>query len=273
MTRLNNKNCPPFLKWLGGKGAMLEEIKKYLPYSFHDYYEPFLGGGSVFFGLQERIHKAYLSDVNRGLINTYNTVKIYPNKIIDELKKITILHSKKFYYYIRDEARSRGMIEKASRFIYLNKAGFRGMYRVNKKGKFNVSYGNYPPERILQKTKILSCSLALQGTTITRQSYLSIKPQKNDFVFLDPPYFSEDKMFTEYTKDGFGIEEQEKLKQFFDTLTSKGVKAMIIHQDSSYIRKLYKDYTIIPVSVKRKISNGVKKNTSACDLIITNYIH
>lgn len=271
MSEENNQNTPPFLRWVGGKSKMLNVIREYLPHSFNDYYEPFLGGGAVFFGIQDRIQKAYLSDVNRGLINSYNTVKLFPHKLIDELEKHQIFHSKEFYYHVRDEIKSKGMVEKAARFIYLNRAGFRGMHRVNKKGKFNVPYGYYSPKNILQRDRIVSCSNALSKATIMRCPYYKIMPKKRDFVFLDPPYHKEEKMFTEYTKDGFTLSDQGQLYSFFQSLSRKGVYAMMTHQDSRYIREKYHKYNIERIPVKRNIANGYAKDTSAHDLIIRNY--
>lgn len=261
----------PFLKWVGGKRTILDEIRVRLPSSFNDYYEPFIGGGSVFFGLGDVIQKAYLSDVNRELVNSYNAVKLHPYELIEEIKKYQNYHCKAFYYHVRDSLLCKGVVEKAFRFMYLNRAGFRGMYRLNSKGKFNVPFGYTPTKSILLQDRIISCSKALEGVTITRCSFDKTKPKKKDFIFLDPPYHKEEKMFTEYIKGGFSQKDQEHVYKYFKTLDRKGAYLMLTNSDTPFIHNLYKDYSINRIPVNRKIANGYANNTSAYDLIIRNY--
>jgi len=271
MQQENKENNLPFLKWAGRKSKMFNIIREYLPNSLNDYYEPFLGDGTVFFGIQDRINKAYLSDINRDIVNSYNTVKLYDRALINELEKHQIFHSKEFYYHVRDETKSKGMVEKAAQFIYLNRAGSKGIYKVNKEGKSNVPYGYYTPKNILQRDRIFSCSYALEKATITRYPYYKISPKKYDFVFLAPPYHKQGRVFIEYTEDGFILSDQEQLYRFFQSLSSKGVYVMIILPDSLYVRDLYCKFNIELIPEKRNITNGYIKNSSTQDLIIRNY--
>jgi DNA adenine methylase len=167
---VSEKKYQPFIKWVGGKRGLLEQIIPLLPKSFDSYHEPFLGGGALFFELYSRGYlkekKVFLSDINSELINVYQVVKEKPEKLIENLKRYKKNHSKEFYYEIRaldrkDDFNDLSSLERATRFIYLNKTCFNGLYRVNKKGYFNTPIGSYKNPKIVDEETILNASEAL----------------------------------------------------------------------------------------------------------------
>ncbi|WP_428086619.1 DNA adenine methylase [Candidatus Thioglobus sp.] len=176
----STKNTPqsqvkPFLKWAGGKRGLIEQLFSKFPTDFNNYHEPFLGGGAVFFELYSRgmlkDKKAYLSDINSELINAYNVVKNNPNKLIANLELYKKSHNKAFYYETRaldrlESFKSFSKLKRATRFIYLNKTCFNGLYRVNSKGYFNTPIGSYKNPNIADKEAILNASKALQNAVI-----------------------------------------------------------------------------------------------------------
>ena len=186
----------PFIKWVGGKRGLLEQLLPLFPDEFTNYHEPFLGGGAVFFELYTQGYldnkKIILSDINQELVNTYNVVKSYPDKLISNLQAYKKEHSKEFYYQIReldrsDEYQKLSDIDKATRFIYLNKTCFNGLYRVNKKGYFNTPIGSYKNPNIADSQVILNASVALQNATILHRSFDKVldSAKSGDFVYFD----------------------------------------------------------------------------------------
>ena len=260
----------PFLRWVGGKTQLLPELKKHLPEQFKNYYEPFLGGGALFFEIADEDKKAFLSDINPDLITTYRAVKNAPNTLIEKLKFHERYDSKSHFYFIRNlQNLIQEAVSRAARFIYLNKTCFRGMYRENKKGEFNNSYGNRKFNLNFQN--LLNCSATLQNAKIERKDFERIRPKRNDFVYLDPPYHKEgSKSFTQYHKDDFTVKDHIRLKEFADKLSKKRVKWMISNSDTTFIRELYAEYKIYKVDVKRNF-NPKRKNKHTTELIIKNY--
>lgn len=272
----------PILKWVGGKRQLLSEIMKLMPQKFNTYYEPFLGGGALFFELAPQ--NAVLNDALDELINVY---KCFESKeFVEELKKKLdehqMNHSEDYFYKIRsldkDENYS-GMsnCEKAARTIYLNKSCFNGLYRLNSKGYFNSPSGKknkvilYDEKNFDEITDYLTRSNVVftSGDYEKALSYC----QKDDFVYLDPPYDTIDgkKSFTSYTKDSFGRDEQRRLKSIVDILTKKGVKVMISNHNTNFIRELYKDYNIHVVFAKRAVNSDASGRGDVEEVIITNY--
>lgn len=198
----NRSKVKPFLKWAGGKTQLLDELNKYIPLNYNKYIEPFIGGGALFFSLNSK--ESVISDSNRELIITYKQVRDNVESVISILK--TFEHTETFYYEIRNLIPDD--LEKdfrAARLIYLNKTCFNGLYRVNKKGLFNVPYGKGKGE-FLQENVLREASRFLQSTQIICADYLEVlgefaKP--NDFIFLDPPYYPVGKYsdFERYTKE------------------------------------------------------------------------
>ena len=194
------KTFQPFVKWVGGKRGLLSQIIPLLPEKFNNYFEPFVGGGALFFELYTRgllrDKKVFLFDINAELINTYNIVKNYPNQLIKELEIFKQKHSKEFYYEVRSWDRQSDFLQKsdiqrASRFIYLNKTCFNGLYRVNKNNQNNVPMGSYKNPNICDYEVILNASKALQNANILNVSYKEVLKyaSKNDLIYFDPPYY------------------------------------------------------------------------------------
>lgn len=260
----------PFLRWAGGKTQLLPELKKYLPKEFKRYHEPFLGGGALFFSLYKENKQSIISDMNRDLINTYKAVRDHPSKLIEKLKFHERYDSKSHFQLIRSMHHViDDPISRAARFFYLNHTCFNGLYRENKKGEFNNSYGNRKFK--LDINKIYNCSAILQATEIKQKDFEKIKPKRNDFVYFDPPYHKENSnSFTRYTKSDFTVNDHLRLKKLADKLNRKGVKWMLSNSDSAFIRELYSEYRIHKTLATRHI-NPKSKNKKKSELIITNY--
>jgi len=254
---VNGKNPCPFVKWAGGKRFLLEELKKNLPEELRskdlysgDYYEPFVGGGALFFGIHKQLKKAYLSDINRDLIFTYKAIQENPDELIELLKIHSRQNNKKYYLSIR-ELDPKIPVEIAARFIYLNKTCYNGLYRVNRQGKFNVPYGTYVNPNIVDEKNILACHEALKRAKVEYKDFKSIKPKKGDFVYFDPPYHPTVDNFTEYTKLSFTEKDQDDLKEFAKTLYKRGVKVMLSNSDSDYIHSIYRKNKFFRIQIVR----------------------
>ena len=272
----------PFVKWAGGKRKLLPQIKEYFPSKINNYYEPFVGGGAVFLNMQ--LSHPIINDFNGELINTYLAVKNDVDSLIYLLKKHKVNNSSDYYYQIRawdrtGELQKRSNTERAARFIYLNKTGFNGLFRVNSKGQFNVSYNSHQKNPAIFNEEVLhAVSLYLNksnATILNGDYYDAIKnAKKGDFVYLDPPYasVSEDKQsFTGYTSNGFGIEEQKRLRDVFDELTNRGVNVMLSNSKVPLIEDLYKKYqeTTKIVAAARTINPHGHGKTE--EVLIMNY--
>jgi len=281
--RLFSTNVKPFLKWAGGKRQLLPELLKYIPKDFNNYFEPFLGGGALFFELYNlgflENKKVYLSDINEELINTYKTIRDNPKELIIKLKEFKTNHNKEFYYKIRELDRDKNYknldnITKSARFIYLNKTCFNGLYRVNKKGYFNVPIGSYKNPNILDEENILAVSKALQNIIIKNFDYKEIlkEVQSNDFIYLDPPYhpLNETSSFTSYTKNEFLQKEQIEL---FKTLKELSNKCFVLksNSDTDFINKLYKDFKIEKILANRAINSKATNRGKILEVLIRNY--
>ena len=193
----------PFVKWLGSKRKLTLDITQYLPSRFGMYYEPFLGGGAVFFSMDAVIDNAYLSDVNQDLIRTYTAIKENVEDVIELLEQHDKNNSKEYYYQIRQEGHVYECpIKIAARFVYLNKTCFNGLYRVNKNSQFNAAWGYYEKPLICDRDNLLAVNGALQKTQLAIHSFEQIEPKEGDLVYCDPPY---DETFQRYTKKVFGV--------------------------------------------------------------------
>lgn len=258
----------PFVKWAGGKRAILNELFSNLPVKINKYYEPFVGGGALFFKLNQS--KACISDINSELITTYEVIKDNPLELIDVLKVHAENHNKTYFYEIRGLTEKTN-IEIAGRFLYLNKTCFNGLYRVNKKGFFNSPIGNYKNPNIIQADNILLCSEALKNTDIKNMEFDKIEPQKGDFVYFDPPY---DKIkrdsFISYDKVDFGNELQIRLRNFASDLINNGVNVMLSNSDTDFINDLYSDsvFTIKKIKVPRFINSDKNGRKPVSELLI-----
>lgn len=271
------KKPTPFIKWMGGKRQVIKNyLINYLPKTFNNYFEPFLGGASMLFYLMPK--KAFVNDINRELIQTYNTIKTAPIELMNELDKMYHKHSSEFFYKMRKKT-FENSLKNSARFIYLNKTCFNGMYRVNSKNEFNVPFSNKTKEKLnlYENENILLISQYLNNNDITFDSDNFSKQlllaKENDFVFCDPPYdYDVENGFDAYTKNSFGKEGQIKLFKILDELNDKKVKWMHTNHDTKLIRELYKDYTIIPMLTNRNInSNPNKRKNTGKEVVIINY--
>ena len=266
----------PIVKWVGGKRQLMFELLKNMPKSYNRYFEPFIGGGALFFELQPE--NAYISDMNEELINLYSVVRDNVYELIEDLGKHEV--SKKYFLEIRNIDRSEkyaelSSIERASRFIYLNRTCFNGMYRVNSQGQFNVPFGHYKNPRIIDENNLLNCSKLLKKTEIKCADFSEIltKVQKDDFVYFDPPYvpLNETSSFTSYTKDGFDIDMQFKLRNVCDELNSMGVKFMLSNSDTKLVNELYANYEIKKVFASRQINANADGRGKITEVLVRNY--
>ena len=266
----------PIVKWVGGKRQLMFELLKNMPKSYNRYFEPFIGGGALFFELQPE--NAYISDMNEELINLYSVVRDNVYELIEDLCKHEV--SKEYFLEIRNIDRTEkyaklSSIERASRFIYLNRTCFNGMYRVNSQGQFNVPFGHYKNPRIIDESNLLNCSKLLNKTEIKCADFSEIltKVQKDDFVYFDPPYvpLNETSSFTSYTKDGFDIDMQFKLRDVCDELDSMGVKFMLSNSDTKLVNELYANYEIKKVFASRQINANADGRGKITEVLVKNY--
>lgn len=273
---MNNTSVKPFVKWPGGKSNLLPELSRRMPTHFGNYYEPFLGGGALFFHLQPK--RAVLSDRNVDLIRTYKVVRDNPEGLISNL--LTHRYSQDYYYTIRNADKYESYLEwsdikKASRFIYLNKTCFNGLYRVNKKGQFNVPMGSYKNPTICNTDVLRACSKVLKNIIVESLDYESIGQYvvSGDFVYFDPPYHptTDGNNFTAYTPGGFTEEYQERLSLFCKSLCEKGVKFMLSNSNTPLILSLYEGFNIEIVNANRSISSNGSGRNQVRELIIRNY--
>ncbi|MDD4298494.1 MAG: DNA adenine methylase [Bacilli bacterium] len=271
----------PFIKWAGGKRQLISEIERRLPKKFKRYYEPFVGGGALFMHLQNQDN--VINDLSDELTNAYIQIKDNPHKLMIKLDEYEAEHSKRgkeFYYEIRDMDRNEEWhnidnLIKAVRLIYLNKTCYNGLYRVNKKGYFNVPWNKKVNVRTYESGNIINLSKFLNNsnTKILRGDFESAceNANKGDFIFFDPPYdMLGGGSFESYTKDGFGIKGQKRLAELFKRLDKKGCYVMLTNHNTPLINELYKEFNIDVVSVKRMI-NSDAKNRIGEETIIYNY--
>lgn len=268
----------PFLKWAGGKRQLLKEIDKYIPLKISTYYEPFLGGGALLFNLQPK--KAIVNDSNYELINAYKVIRDNVEELIQDLEKHK--NTSEYFYELRAKDRTSeysnlSNIERASRLIYLNKTCFNGLYRVNSQGEFNTPYGNYKNPNIVNEFVLRAVNSYLNKNDIKflngdfEDSLKNIR--KGAFVYFDPPYMpiSDSSSFTGYTLDGFGTEDQIRLKNLCDKLNERGIKFLLSNSTAPMILELYKDYKIVYVDAKRNINSIGNKRGEIKEILVMNY--
>jgi DNA adenine methylase len=263
-----------FVKWVGNKSQLAYKIEKLIP-SHVNYYEPFVGSGVVFF--HKRRSRATLVDSNAELMLTYQVVRDHPDELYSSLKNHP-MNDKEYYLNIRGWDREpdfteRSIVDRASRFIYLCKASFNGLYRVNQKGQHNTPFGG---DRLLDFDWdiIEACSKALQDTTLLTGDYQVIesKIQRGDFIYLDPPYHKLDKnSFVGYTANTFEALNQLDLKEFCDRVSERGGKFILSQSDSTEMRELFNSYKIHTVSVQRRVAASADNRGKTTELLIRNY--
>jgi len=279
---MNLIKARPFVKWVGGKRQLINQFKnlgllspKDFDFENNKYFEPFIGGGAVFFEILPK--NSIISDMNIELIKTYQTIKDNVEKLIDSLKK----HENNKEYFLEIRRKSITELDDlsiASRFIYLNKTAFNGMFRVNSRGEYNVPYGKYSNPLICDEDNLLNVSSVLQNVEIYHRDYSEVKKfaQKGDFIYFDPPYYPLNKTssFTSYTKEGFLESTQVELRNIFEELSSKGCYVLLSNSDTDFIRNIYKDIknvNIQQVFAGRAINSDSSKRGKITELVISNY--
>lgn len=270
-----SKKVQPFLKWAGGKSQLLEQYAAFFPQRYNRYLEPFLGGGAVFFYLEP--DEAILSDYNKDLIQCFLVVKNNVKQLINLLKIHKEHHGKEYYEKMRKDYNTKklGKVERVAILIYLNKSCFNGLYRVNSKGEFNVPFGKYRNPAIFDEENLLAASKLLKRTKLCSGDFSKVLDytERDDFVYLDPPYYPLNKTssFTSYTAEKFLEEEQERLANVFKELDKKKCKVMLSNSDTKFIKNLYKDYRIETVKANRAISCIGNKRGPINELVVLNY--
>jgi len=306
--RKKRSKVKPFLKWVGGKGQLINDLVSRLPKEIKStgkiekYVEPFVGGGAFFFFLVSHfdIKKSYLCDINRELVIAYRVIKSFSGDLIDNLKKLEQEYlplsenkRKSFYYRIRDkyneqmpyfnyEEYNNEWINRSSYLIFLNKTCFNGLFRQNKKGEFNVPFGRYKNPTICDEKNIIKVSAALNNTEIFCADFEDSKKfiNRKTLVYFDPPYrpISNTSSFTGYFKDNFNNKDQKRLASFFNNMDKRGAFLILSNSDpknynpnDDFFDKLYKNYNIEEVFANRMINCNAGKRGEITELIITNY--
>jgi DNA adenine methylase len=255
----------PFLPWVGGKRNVADQIIPHIPTGLDTYYEPFLGGGALFFRVRDKFKNHALSDINLRLTTTYNSVKKNPDAVLQKLKEHAEKDSKDYYKQLQLCPDANDPVQLAANFIYLVSQSFYRMYRVAKDNTFRLSYRTnrkLPVETL--KYNMTRCSVQLQGVPVTAGDFSFMEPGKNDFVYMDPPYHKAGEDM--YTPLPFDEKEQIRLKNFADELNKNGTRFAVSNSDTPFIRELYKDYQQNEISVKYQIG----KHPVKTELLITN---
>lgn len=305
MTHQIKKEAKPFLKWAGGKGQLINQIKEWLPSEFvtskkiDKYFEPFVGGGAVFFWLfnNYKINKTYLYDINPEIINSYKTIRDSISPLLVELKKLEAQYLKlskdrrqDFYYKQREEynayiseKRKNHIVRRTALMIFLNKTCFNGLFRVNSQGLFNVPFGRYENPTICDEKNLLAVHESLQNAEIECVDFTHClkKADKNSLVYFDPPYrpISKTANFTSYIKNGFSDTDQRRLKEVCDKLTQKRSKIIVSNSDpknidpeDNFFDDLYKpEYEIRRLKATRMINCNAQKRGQIKEILVMNY--
>ena len=265
----------PFVKWAGGKRQLLAILNDAAPNSFGRYFEPFIGGGAFLFS--QLPDHATIADVNPELINCYQIIRDDVEALMRSLK----LHKNEEEYFYATRAKDLSKltpIQRASRFIYLNKTCFNGLYRENRSGQFNTPFGRYVNPKIVDKENLLAISAYLKTSDvkINCDSYQSVldEAKAGDFVYFDPPYVPLTKTanFAGYVKGGFGMNDQADLAKVYAKLSEMGVLVMLSNSNTDIIHELYKDFSIKTIHATRSINcKGGSRGKEANEVLVTNY--
>ncbi|MCS6912804.1 MAG: DNA adenine methylase [Myxococcota bacterium] len=266
----------PFLKWAGGKRQLLPELLRRVP-SLRSgrYFEPFVGGGALFFALQQRgllgRRGARLSDINADLINCYLMVRDQVEPLIQLLSRHR--NEETYYYAVRaQDPRTLDPVQRAARLIYLNKTCFNGLFRENRHGLFNVPFGHYARPRFCDPEALRAASYALRGVAIEHSSFEEVEElaQPGDFVYFDPPYvpLSRTARFVQYSAGGFGPERQERLARCVATLAARGVSVLVSNSATPLVRGLYAGFLVEEVQANRAINSRGDRRGKVCELLI-----
>lgn len=270
----------PFTKWTGGKRQLLPVIRELMPKTYNRYFEPFVGGGALFFDLAPK--DAVINDFNAELINCYQQIKENPQELIEILKVHQEYNSKEYYLDLRSADRDERIdmmseVQRAARILYMLRVDFNGLYRVNSNNQFNVPYGRYKNPKIVDENLVSAISTYLNNNQIEikkgdfEKAVLDVQP--GDFVYFDPPYIplSETSAFTSYTHEGFSYDDQVRLRDTFKKLSDTGAYVMLSNSSSFLVEELYRDFNIHYVEATR--TNGAKSSSRGkiSEIIVTNY--
>ena len=297
----NDKRVKPFLKWAGGKGQLLNEIAKYYPFGdgrITKYAEPFVGGGAVLFDILDKydLDAVYISDINAELINTYTAVRDNKDELINllhryqsEYNPLETSERKEYYAKKRDrfnelkiDGDKRENVEKAALMIFLNKTCFNGLFRVNRKGLFNVPMGAYKNPLICDEDNLRAVSEKLQNVEIVCGDYRKSQYFIDDatFVYFDPPYrpITDTASFTAYTENLFDDDQQIELARFVDKLNKSGAKIVVSNSDpknsntdDNFFDNIYASHKIKRVEAARMINCNSGARGKIKELLISNY--
>ncbi len=271
----------PFLKWAGGKSQLLSQYAALFPTNYRNYYEPFLGGGAVFFHLRPK--KSFLSDINLEIINVYRCIRDQVEEVIVALHQHYLQHEESHYYEVRSRIEDSSEwfwignnVERAARILYLNKTCFNGLYRENSRGSFNVPMGRYKNPSIYDPHLLRSCSIQLKSSRIEPVGFEDVLRRarsSNDFVYFDPPYqpLSSTSSFTSYNRYSFTENDQIRLRDAFAKLRDRGVQVMLSNSDCEFIRDLYSDFNIHTISASRFINSQAAKRGKITEVLVTSY--
>ena len=270
------KAALPFLKWAGGKRQIVPAILERLPDRMNTYYEPFLGGGAVFYALAARgaFKRAVICDRNRDLIDAYLGVRDEVEKVIAHLSRMR--HDSETYYRIRTRDPAKlTVIQRSARIIYLNRTCYNGLYRVNRAGRFNVPFGRYKNPRIVDRENLRAVSQTLQRARISSGDFETLveKAEPGDVVYFDPPYspVSNTASFTAYDSLPFGSEEQERLARVIRQLKKRDVYVLLSNSDVPFTRRLYRNFSRDTVQVHRRINSRADRRGPISELLVRSH--
>lgn len=257
----------PFLKWAGGKTRLLGQLLPHIPSAIQNYYEPFVGGGAVFFAIHDRVaQRSHLSDLNEELINTWLVVRDYPYELLEALVALRSSDSQEFYYQLRAAPPPDETIARAARFVYFNQTAWNGLWRVNRKGEFNVPWGARP-FRGLKARQLLGLRVALSRADIRHEDFRdSLTPaRRGDFVYLDPPYLplSDTSKFFFYTEKRFRAPDLESLAEMCADLTARGVGWVLSNRDTPLVRELFGWANVISLTARRSVAAQNRRDVEA----------
>ncbi len=265
----------PFIKWAGGKRSLISRLTPHFPTRIGTYWEPFIGGGAVFFAFADRIGQAFLSDINKDLVCTYQVVKDQVEELIERLREHQINHGRQkgirctdgetYYRKVRMSEPSEAL-DVAARFIYLNKTCFNGLYRVNRSGRFNVPEGSYKNPDICNPERLRQASEALADATIRLGDFAGVvMPSRGDVIYCDPPY---DGCFTGYQANGFNGDSQARLRDAATIWADKGANVVLSNADTPAMRELYANWRIESATAPRNINSKGDGRKPVGELVI-----
>jgi DNA adenine methylase len=272
----------PLLKWAGGKRQLRFELTRLLPDRFDTYFEPFIGGGALLAELanQGRLDRAVIGDKNPELINLYRVVKRDPDGLTRALLHEKFRNDEESFRRLKVEFNAligsgRRPLDRAALLVYLNKHSYNGLWRVNRKGHYNVPFGKYARLSLPSHESLLAFSRMLESVTLMHADFEQVvrTAKRGDFVYFDPPYqpLSKTACFTDFTTGGFPFDDQQRLARIFRRLSDKAVQLMLSNSQTPEIEGLYDGFSIHTVPAKRFINCNGQKRTGASELIITNY--